>query len=212
MVLAKEITSNQAKTDGQRLLERRVRFRAAPWNRKCQKTNGNHRADKREEVVMPILRKLKEMLDEAKISYEVHSHLQAFTAHETAARQHLSGKDMAKVVMLRVDGSLAMAVIPASRMISLNAVKASLGAKEVKLATEDEFASLFPECEIGAMPPFGNLFDLPVYVDPTLEEDETIFFNAGNHEQTVKMEYRDFARLVQPRVIRLVKERQKKAA
>jgi Ala-tRNA(Pro) deacylase len=161
---------------------------------------------------MSILRKLKEMLDEAKISYEVHSHLQAFTAQETAARQHLSGKDMAKVVMLEVDGALAMAVIPASRMISLNAVKASLGAKEVRLATEDEFASRFPECEIGAMPPFGNLFDLPVYVDPTLEEDEAIFFNAGNHQQTVEMRYRDFAQIVQPRVVRLVKERKKKAA
>jgi Ala-tRNA(Pro) deacylase len=161
---------------------------------------------------MPLLRRLKEMLDGAKVSYEVHSHLQAFTAQETAASQHLSGKDMAKVVMLKVDGSLAMAVIPASRMISLNAVKASLGSKEVQLATEDEFASSFPECEIGAMPPFGNLFGLPVYVDPTLEEDETIFFNAGNHQQTVKMRYQDFARIVQPRVVRLVKERKKKAA
>jgi Ala-tRNA(Pro) deacylase len=159
-----------------------------------------------------MLRRLKELLDEAKVSYEVCSHYQAFTAQEIAAVQHMSGKDMAKVVMLKVNGALAMAVIPASRMISLNAVKASLGAVEVQLASEDEFASSFPECEIGAMPPFGNLFGLPVYVDPTIEEDETIFFNAGNHQQTVKMRYSDFARIAQPRVVRLVKERKKKAA
>jgi Ala-tRNA(Pro) deacylase len=116
------------------------------------------------------------------------------------------------VVILRVDGSLAMAVIPGSRMISLNVARASLGAKELRLATEHEFVSRFPECEIGAMPPFGNLFDLPVYVDPALEKDEMIFFNAGNHQQTVRMRYRDFEWIVKPQVVRLVEERRKKAA
>jgi Ala-tRNA(Pro) deacylase len=91
-------------------------------------------------------------------------------------------------------------------------VKASLGAKKARLATEDEFIARFPDCEIGAMPPFGNLFGLKVYVDPALEQDEHIYFNAGNHVQTVRLNYADFAWLVKPQVVRLVEERNKKAA
>jgi len=105
-----------------------------------------------------------------------------------------------------------MGVIPGSRKIDLNTVKASLDAREVKLATEEDFISRFPECEIGAMPPFGNLFGLPVVVDPTLEKDEHIYFNAGNHVQTVRLKYADFAQLVRPQVARLVEERKRKAA
>jgi len=161
---------------------------------------------------MPILRKLKEALDQAKISYEVYNHALAYTAQEIAAKQHVSGKEIAKVVMLDVDGALVMGVIPASRKINLGLVKASLGAKTARLATEDEFMARFPDCEIGAMPPFGNLFGLKVYVDPALEQDENIYFNAGNHVQTVRLKYADFARLVEPQVVRLVEERIKKAA
>ena len=156
---------------------------------------------------MPILRRLKEMLDKAQISYEVHDHTLAFTAQEVAATQHLSGKEMAKVVMLKVDGNLVMGVIAADHKINLNTVRASLGAKEARLATEDEFISRFPQCEIGAMPPFGNLFGLPVFVDPALEKDEYIYFNAGNHLQTVRLRYEDFARLVRPQTARLVEEK-----
>lgn len=161
---------------------------------------------------MPILKKLKEALDEAKIPYEVFNHALAYTAQEIAAKQHFSGKEMAKVVMLDVDGTLVMGVIPGSRKISLDMVRASLGANKARLATEDEFISRFPNCEIGAMPPFGNLFGLKVYVDPSLEEDEHIYFNAGSHVQTVRLKYEDFARLVNPQVARLVEERKKKAA
>ena len=161
---------------------------------------------------MPILKKLKEALDEAKISYEVYNHALAYTAQEIAARQHFSGKEMAKVVMLDVDGTLVMGVIPGSRKISLEMVRVSLGAKKARLATEDEFIASFPNCEIGAMPPFGNLFGLKVYVDPALEQDEHIYFNAGNHVQTVKLNYADFAGLVKPQVARLVEEKRKKAA
>lgn len=161
---------------------------------------------------MPILKKLKEALDEAKIPYEVFNHALAYTAQEIAAKQHFSGKEMAKVVMLDVDGTLVMGVIPGSRKISLDMVRASLGANKARLATEDEFISRFPNCEIGAMPPFGNLYGLKVYVDPSLEEDEHIYFNAGSHVQTVRLKYEDFARLVNPQVARLVEERKKKAA
>ena len=161
---------------------------------------------------MPILRKLKESLDQAKISYEVYNHPAAFTAQEIAATQHMSGREMAKVVILKIEGSFVMAVVPASRFVNLRMIRLGLGVKDVSLATEDEFAALFPECEIGAMPPFGNLFGLPVYVDPALEMDETIFFNAGNHQQTVRLKYREFKELVKPRVVPLTVERKKRAA
>jgi Ala-tRNA(Pro) deacylase len=161
---------------------------------------------------MPILRRLKEVLDQAKVSYEVYNHPQAFTAQEIAARQHMSGKEMAKVVILKADDSYVMAVVPASYLVSLRKARAAIGAGSVSLATEAEFASLFPGCEIGAMPPFGNLFGLRVYVDTALEKDETIFFNAGNHIQTVRLKYADFKELVKPNVAPLVDERERKAA
>jgi len=161
---------------------------------------------------MPILRKLKELFDEAKVSYEVYNHPLAYTAQEIAARQHFSGKEMAKVVMIEVDDRLIMGVIPGSQKINLNTVKASLGAKQARLATEDEFISRFPECEVGAMPPFGHLFGLPVFVDPALEKDDVIYFNAGNHVQTVRLSYKDFARLVKPQIARLVAAPKREAA
>lgn len=158
---------------------------------------------------MPILKKLKEMLDQAKVSYEVYTHPLAYTAQEIAEKQHVTGKEMAKVVMIEVDDALVMGVIPASSKIHLNTARASLGASAVRLATEDEFTARFPECEIGAMPPFGNLFGLRVVVDPALEKDEYIYFNAGNHVQTVRMRYKDFAELVKPQVALLTKENEK---
>jgi Ala-tRNA(Pro) deacylase len=161
---------------------------------------------------MPILKQLREILDEARIPYEVYNHALAYTAQEIAQRQHVRGREMAKVVIVKADDSYIMAVLPASRMLSLPRMKAVVNANEISLATEDEFASMFPGCEIGAMPPFGNLFGLPVYVDPALEKDETIFFNAGNHVQTVKLRYQDFKALVRPIVTPLTEERRKKAA
>ena len=159
-----------------------------------------------------MLRKLKEVFDQAKISYEVYNHPRAFTTQEIAARQHITGRAMAKVVVLRVDGSFIMAVLPSNRMISFGNVKTSLGAKEVALATEEQFAILFPECEIGAMPPFGNLFGLPVYADPAMSRYDFIYFNAGNHLQTVRIKYEDYKRLVNPEIVRLTEERRKIAA
>ena len=161
---------------------------------------------------MPILKKLKAVLDEAKVPYEVFNHALAYTAQEIAAKQHFSGNEMAKVVMLEVDDELVMGVIAGNHKINPDTVRGSLGASRVRLATEDEFTSLFPECEIGAMPPFGNLFGLKVFVDPALEKDKDIYFNSGNHVQTVRLRYKDFAALVKPRVVRLVNERKKRAA
>lgn len=161
---------------------------------------------------MPVLKKLKEILDEHKVSYEVFNHALAYTAQEIAAKQHCSGNEMAKVVMLEIDDALVMGVIPASRKINLGVAVKSLGAKTARLAREDEFIGRFPGCEIGAMPPFGNLFGVPVFVDPALEIDEYIYFNAGNHVQTVRMQYKDFARLVKPKTAHLIDETRKKAA
>ena len=158
---------------------------------------------------MPILKKLKEVLDAAKVPYEVFTHPLAYTAQEIAEKQHISGKEMAKVVMLEVDDALVMGVIPAGSKIHLNTTRAGLGATAVRLATENEFTARFPECEIGAMPPFGNLFGLKVVVDPALEKDEYIYFNAGSHVQTVHMKYADFAKLVKPQVALLTKEEEK---
>lgn len=161
---------------------------------------------------MAILKKLKAMLDEAKVPYEVYNHALAYTAQEIAARQHVSGNELAKVVMIEADEQLVMGVVRGNDKINLHVVEDSLNVRHARLASEDEFISRFPECEIGAMPPFGNLFGLKVYVDPALAKDEYIYFNAGNHVQTVRLKYQDFARLAQPIMVRLVGERSKFAA
>jgi Ala-tRNA(Pro) deacylase len=128
---------------------------------------------------MAIIKRLKDNLDEAKIPYDVYNHALAYTAQEIAAKQHVSGNELAKVVMLETDDELVMGVIRGNDKIDLPTVEDSLGVHRVRLATEAEFIARFPECEIGAMPPFGNLFGVKVFVDPALEKDEYIFFNAG---------------------------------
>jgi Ala-tRNA(Pro) deacylase len=164
------------------------------------------------EITMALLPRLKEYLDEARVPYEVYNHALAYTAQEIAQRQHIPGRELAKVVILKADWKYVMAVLPASRMISLRRAREALRAKEVRLATESEFLTLFPGCEIGAMPPFGNLFGLPVYADPELAKDRCIYFNAGNHVQTVKITYADFEDVVRPIVAPLAEEKTQKAA
>jgi Ala-tRNA(Pro) deacylase len=163
-------------------------------------------------MFMPILKKLKELFEQAQVPYEVFNHALAYTAQEIAAKQHVSGNEIAKVVMLEVDGSLVMAVIAGNHKISLDEVRAGLGAGHVRLATEDEFMSRFPGCEIGAMPPFGHLFGLKTLVDAALAKDEHIYFNAGNHVQTVRLRYKDFVALAKPLTMPLVAVPKKKAA
>lgn len=149
---------------------------------------------------MPVLTKLREFLDQNGVHYEVGSHRLAFTAQEVAAAQHVPGKELAKVVMLRSGTAFIMTVLPAPYRVDIERAKVALGKSDLSLATEQEFKNLFPQCEPGAEPPFGNLYNLPVYVDQTLTRDEDIVFNAGSHTQTIKMKYADFARLVQPKV------------
>ena len=152
---------------------------------------------------MPILTKLREFLDANGVRYEVRSHRTAYTAQEVAAEEHVPGREMAKVVMVRDGGDCLMAVLPAPYHVGLEQLGRAAGRSGLRLATEAEFAGLFPACEPGAMPPFGNLYGIPVWVDETLARDDEIAFNAGNHEQTVHMKYADFARLVEPRVASL---------
>jgi Ala-tRNA(Pro) deacylase len=150
---------------------------------------------------MPVQR-LKDFLDEHQVKYVVISHSRAFTTQEIAAATHIPGKEIAKTVIVDIDGQTAMAVLPGSQNVDLALLRDALGAERVTLAKEAAFKDRFPECDVGAMPPFGNLYGMPVYVADSLTEDEEIAFNAGSHDQLVKMAYRDFERLVQPQVMR----------
>ena len=147
-------------------------------------------------------KKLKAFLDENDVKYIVIRHSSAFTAQEIAAKSHISGKEFAKTVIVKVDGKMAMTVLPASYQVDFELLKDIFGSSHVSLATEAEFQRFFPDCEIGAMPPFGNLYDMEVFVAETLAEDEEIAFNAGTHTEMIKMSYADFERLVEPRVFK----------
>lgn len=145
--------------------------------------------------------KLREFLNERGVKYATIIHSPAFTAQEIAASAHVPGKELAKTVMVELDGKMAMAVLSASQRVNLDELKELTGADDVKLACEREFADLFPGCEIGAMPPFGNLYNMDVYVTPSLAEDEYIAFNAGSHTELIRMKYEEYAKLVEPKML-----------
>jgi Ala-tRNA(Pro) deacylase len=151
---------------------------------------------------MPV-NKLMEFLDREQVKYVTISHSPAFTAQEIAASAHVRGKEMAKTVMITLDGKMAMAVLPASRKVGFDLLRAAAGVENVQLASEQAFRDMFPGCEVGAMPPFGNLYGMDVYVSNLLAEDEEIAFNAGSHTELVKLAYKDFERLVKPKPVRL---------
>ena len=148
---------------------------------------------------MPVQR-LKEFLDRHGVKYVTMSHSPAFTAQEIAASAHVPGKELAKTVIVLLDGKMAMAVLPASYKVDLDRLQELAGAETVELATEQQFRDMFPGCEVGAMPPLGNLYDMEVFVSETLAEDEEIAFNAGSHTELVRLSYRDFERLADPKV------------
>ena len=151
---------------------------------------------------MPV-QKLKKYLDSHSVKYVTISHSPAYTAQRIAELTHIPGKELAKTVIVKLDERFAMAVLPASKRVDLDYLKRGVEAKQVELATEAEFEDLFPDCELGAMPPFGNLYDMDVYVAEQLSEDEDIAFNAGSHTELVRMSYKDFERLATPKVIAL---------
>jgi Ala-tRNA(Pro) deacylase len=140
------------------------------------------------------------LLKSSGIAYEILKHPQAFTAQEVAATVHVTGKEVAKTVVVNADGKFVMAVIPAPHKVSLRLLKELLGAKEVRLASETELTQLFPDCELGAMPPFGNLYNMPVYISTAFKDRKELIFNACTHTEVIKISYADFERLVQPRV------------
>jgi len=142
--------------------------------------------------------KLKRFLDENHIRYISIRHSPAYTAQETAASAHIPGRELAKTVMLFVDGEMAMAVLPSTRMLDLELLRHQVDAESVTLATENQFKDRFPDCEAGAMPPFGNLYQIPVYVDRSLTLDDQIAFNAGSHAELIQMAFEDFENLVHP--------------
>jgi len=149
---------------------------------------------------MSCKEKLEAFLREHSVPFEVHHHPPAYTAQRVAQAEHVSGRLVVKVVMAFADGKMVMLAVPAHRNANLARAAETAGANEVRLAHEDEFAAAFPDCEVGAMPPFGNLYGIPVYADRELAEDETIVFNAGTHEDAIHMKYGDFERLVEPTV------------
>ncbi len=149
---------------------------------------------------MGVLKRLKDYLDENKVKYVKITHSRAYTAQEIAASVHIPGKELAKTVIVKVNDGFGMAVLPASRKIDFDRLKTVIGSKDIRLAEEGEFKGLFPDCEIGAMPPFGNLYKLPVFVATALAEDKEIAFNAGTHTDVIKISYSDFENLVKPTI------------
>ena len=152
---------------------------------------------------MPV-NALKDFLDRNNIKYVTITHSIAYTAQGIAALTHTRGKELAKTVMVKVDGALAMAVVPASWRVSLEMLREGAGASSVELASEGDFFNHFPGCETGAMPPFGNLYGMAVFVDEGLAREKEIVFNAGSHRELMRMSYEDFERLVEPRRLKLV--------
>ncbi len=148
------------------------------------------------------LRKLRDFLDSKDIKYVTISHSTAYTANEVAASAHISGKELAKTVMVKIDGKMIMTVLPASYKVDFGLLQEAVGASKAELASEQEFQDMFPGCEIGAMPPFGNLYGMEVFVDESLCEDEEIAFNAGSHTELIRLSYKDFEKLVKPKVVK----------
>jgi Ala-tRNA(Pro) deacylase len=151
---------------------------------------------------MPV-RKLKDFLDKHEIKYVSVVHSPAYTAQEIASRAHIKGRRLAKTVMVKIDGKMAMAVLPASSKVDFDYFRKEISAGSIGLASEEEFQGRFPDCEVGAMPPFGNLYGMEVYVDQGMAGDEEIAFSAGTHTELIKLPFIDFKRLVKPRSVRL---------
>ncbi len=145
-----------------------------------------------------LARNLKTLLDGNGIHYEVLQHPRVFTAQGMAAALHVSGREVAKTVILWVDGGYAMAVVPAHRRVDLARFREAAGARAVALATEDEMAALFRGCELGAEPPVGGMYGIPVWVDSAITQDATIVFNAGSHAEAMRLAYEDYVKVAHP--------------
>ena len=145
--------------------------------------------------------KLREYLESHNAQYTVIEHPPEYTAQESAASAHIPGDQLAKTVMIKIDGKMAMAVLPAPNRVNFDRLKEFAGAKQVELASEAEFKDMFPDCDLGAMPPFGNLYGMDVFADKSLSEEIEIAFCAGSHNELIRLSFTDFARLVKPKVL-----------
>ncbi len=150
-----------------------------------------------------ISNRLKDFLDRFEIGYDVMHHDPAFTAQELAARMHISGFEFTKAVVVKLDGEFALVAVPAPLRINFKELARLAGAKKARLANEQEFQQFFPDCELGAMPPFGNLYQLPTYSDIEVTRNENIVINAGTHAEALRLRFADFNRLARPRVGRI---------
>jgi Ala-tRNA(Pro) deacylase len=148
---------------------------------------------------MPCIERVKQLLDDKQINYEIIPHREAFTSQEVAQTTHVPGRRVAKLVILReAKGSFVMTVLPASEHLDLAVFRHMTGRQGVAMATEEELRRLFPDCELGAMPPFGNLYQLPTYVDACFWDEEDFYFQAGNHREAVRMAFADYERIAGP--------------
>jgi Ala-tRNA(Pro) deacylase len=154
-------------------------------------------------VIAMSVERVTRYLDEQNVKYVIMQHSKAYTAQEIAEAVHVPGRHFAKCVIVKIDGRLAMAVLPATDHVDLQRMAQSVGAKTVELAKEEEFQDSFPDCEVGAMPPFGNLFDMEVFVSPHLTAADLIAFNAGSHTEVMQLSYDSFERLVKPAEVAL---------
>lgn len=164
-----------------------------------------------QEVAMPCP-KLKQFLDNQEIKYQLISHPTTYTAQLTAASSHVAPEILAKTVMVVVDGNFAMAVVPAPKRVDLTSLHGCIGAQTVRLASELEFKAKFPDCDAGAMPPFGNLYGMQVFVDEDVTRHREMAFTCGTHTETLKMRTEDFIRLVEPAVLKIAVKRPYEAA
>ena len=155
----------------------------------------------RMDIVM-YAKKLKDFLDSHHVKYVYMEHSVAFTAPEVAEAAHVSGKEFAKTVIVKINGQFAMIVLPANRHIDFEKLRVAIG-HDVVIAEEKEFKNKFPECETGAMPPFGNLYGMPVFVSTELSRHSHIVFNAGSHSELMQLAFQDFLRLAHPKVINI---------
>jgi len=154
---------------------------------------------------MPV-HKLRTFLDDNHVKYITIGHSPAFTAQEIAAAAHIPGRELAKVVMIKLDEEMVLAVLPASHRVAIEQLRAATGARVVELATEEEFRNRFPDCEVGAMPPFGKLYGMRTFVAESLVDDERIAFNAGSHTELIQLSFEDFRRLAEPKILRFARK------
>lgn len=147
---------------------------------------------------MSVPQRIAEYLESQHVPFERLSHPQAFAAQEVAYSLHISGKQLAKAVVLKADDNPVMVVLPASHRLSIKDLRGLLDVHRLEMTSETELAAIFPDCELGAIPPFGNLYGMAVWVDQACSDSEEIVFCAGSHIDCLRMKYSDYAKAVSP--------------